>query len=92
MKLLGIKILHDFQEQYAEARAQIAAWQAEVENAQWQTPKDIKDRYKKASFLPDNHIVFNFCWNKYRLLVQVAYKTGIVLAKKIGTHKQYDKW
>jgi len=22
----------------------------------------------------------------------VAYRTGIVVVKKIGTHKEYDKW
>lgn len=92
MRLLGAKLLYDFKQKYAEARSQVEAWQAEVEEAQWLTPIDIKKRYPKASVLANNHVVFDFCWNKFRLLVQIAYKTGIVLVKKIGTHKEYDSW
>ena len=92
MRLIGAKLLHDFKQKYAEARSQVESWQAEVEDAQWQTPMDIKKRYPKASLLPNNYVVFNFCWNKFRLLAVIAYKTGIVLVKKIGTHKEYDNW
>ncbi|MFH1288148.1 MAG: type II toxin-antitoxin system HigB family toxin [bacterium] len=53
---------------------------------------DLKQRYPKASILKDKYVVFNICGNKYRLLVQVAYNTSIVLIKKIGTHKEYDNW
>lgn len=92
MKLLGKQILHNFKEQHADARPQIESWGAEVEEAQWSTPADLKRRYPKASFLKNQHVVFDICWNRYRLLVQVTYKSGIVLIKKIGTHKEYDNW
>lgn len=92
MKLLGKQILHNFKEQHADARVQIELWEAEVEEAQWSTPADVKRRYHKASFLKSRHVVFDICWNRYRLLAQVTYKSGIVLIKKIGTHKEYDRW
>lgn len=92
MKLLHKKLLYDFKEKYADARSQIESWEAEVEEAQWSSSADLKQRYPKASLLKDQHVVFNICWNKYRLLVQVGYKTKIVLIKKIGTHKEYDNW
>lgn len=92
MKLLGKQILYDFKEQHADARSQIESWEAEVEEAQWSTPADLKRRYPKASFLKNRHVVFDICWNRYRLLVQVTYKISIVLIKKIGTHKEYDTW
>lgn len=92
MKLIGKQILQDFKERHADTRSQIESWEAEVEEAQWNTPNDLKQRYPKASFLKDRHVVFNICWNKYRLLAQIAYQNGIILIKKIGTHKEYDKW
>jgi mRNA interferase HigB len=92
MKLIGKQILTNFKDKHADVRSQIESWEAEVEEAQWSSPTDIKQRYPKASFLKDKHVVFNVCWNKYRLLVQVAYNTNIVLIKKIGTHKEYDNW
>lgn len=92
MKLLGKKLLHDFKIKHADARSQIESWEAEVEEVQWDTPHDLKKRYPKASIIRYQQVVFNLCRNKYRLLVQVNYKNGIVLAKRIGTHKEYDNW
>ena len=92
MKLLGKQILHDFKEQHADARSQIESWEAEVEEAQWSSPADLKQKYPKASLLKDQYVIFNICWNKYRLLVRVSYKTNIVLVRKVGTHKEYDNW
>ena len=85
--------MHNFKEQHPDARSQIDSWEAEVEDAQWNNPTDLKRRYpKKASLLKSPNVIFDICWNKYRLWVQVSYKTGVVLVKKVGTHKEYDKW
>jgi mRNA interferase HigB len=92
MKLLGKKLLCDFKDTHADARSQIESWEAEVEEVQWSTPHDLKRKYPKASLVKDQHVIFDLCWNKYRLLVQINYKNGIILVKKIGTHKEYDKW
>ena len=36
-------------------------------------------------------MVFNVGGNKYRLVVEVQYRAGIVLVKFVGTHAQYDR-
>ena len=90
MKLLNKKQLDDFKQKHADARSQIESWAAEVEAAKWNTPHDLKGKYPKASLLGNHQAIFDICRNKYRLLVLVNYKNGIVLVKKIGTHKEYD--
>jgi mRNA interferase HigB len=35
-------------------------------------------------------VVFNIGGNKYRLIVAIAYKIGIIYIKFIGTHNDYD--
>jgi mRNA interferase HigB len=92
MKLLGKTTLHDFKARHADAKPSIESWENEVEEAQWDTPHQLKLRYPKASFVGGLQVVFNFCWNKYRLLTTVNYKNKIILVDKIGTHKEYDKW
>ncbi len=84
--------MQEFKEKHADARSQIESWEAEAEEAQWNTPHDLKSRYPKASIIKDQQVVFDICRNKYRLLTQVNYKNNIVLIKKIGTHKEYDNW
>ena len=92
MKLIGKPTLREFMSKHADARSQIESWEAEVEAAQWKTPLDLKKRYPKASLPGNQQVVFDICGNRYRLWVSVAYRTGIVVVKKIGTHKEYDKW
>ena len=92
MKLLGKSILREFTDKQADARSQIESWEAEVEEARWETPIDLKQRYPKASLIGNQQVVFNICGNRYRLWVSVAYKTGVVVVRKVGTHKEYDGW
>lgn len=91
MNLIGKQLLLDFKKKHSDASSHIDSWIAEVEEEQWDTPHDIKKRYPKASIV-NQYVVFNICWNKYRLLTQVSYKNKVVLVTKIGTHKEYDKW
>ncbi|MFA6897073.1 MAG: type II toxin-antitoxin system HigB family toxin [Patescibacteria group bacterium] len=92
MRLLGKTILSDFKGKHADAKPSIESWEVEVEDAQWDTPHHLKSRYPKASFVGNQQVVFDFCWNKYRMLTTINYKNKIVLVDKIGTHKEYDKW
>lgn len=92
MKLIGKSILDEFKQKHADTRPQIDSWEAEVKEAQWKTPQDLKNRHPKASILSKQRVVFNICGNKYRLLTIVTYKTGVVLVNKIGTHNEYDNW
>lgn len=92
MKLLSKKITQDFKEKHTDAKSSIDSWEAEVENAKWQTPHELKERYRKASLVKNQQVVFDICHNKYRILVQINYKNQVVLIKKVGTHKEYDNW
>lgn len=92
MKLLGKKILFEFKQKHADVRSQIESWEAEIEEAKWITPNELKRRYPKASLLCNQQVVFDFCRNKYRLLTLINFKNGILLIKKIGAHKEYNNW
>lgn len=39
----------------------------------------------------DRRVVFNIKGNDYRLVVALAYNTGVVFVKFVGTHKAYDE-
>lgn len=67
------------------------AWYDEAAKASWQSPQEIKDQYRNASFIANNRVVFNIKGNDYRLIVAIAYRFGALYIKFIGTHAQYDK-
>ena len=92
MKLLGKSVFDELKKNYPETVSRIESLQSEIEAADWETPHDVKQKYASASILAGNQVVFNIKGNKYRVLVQISYKNKIVLIKKAGTHKEYNKW
>ena len=74
-----------------DAEEPLRAWYAEARAAAWRSPAQIKDRYRSASFVGDNRVVFNIGGNKHRLVVHVNYGLGIVLIKFVGSHAEYDR-
>lgn len=92
MKVLGKKILSEFIKNHADTASQVSGWLAEAEEAEWNTPNDIKARYVHTSFLSENRVIFNIKGNKYRIEAKINYQHQILLVKRIGTHAEYDKW
>ncbi|MBW1800585.1 MAG: type II toxin-antitoxin system HigB family toxin [Deltaproteobacteria bacterium] len=74
-----------------DAKDPLEAWFYEAKHADWRSPADIKARYRTASFLKDNRVVFNIGGNKYRLVVRINYTTKTVFVRFVGTHKEYDR-
>lgn len=91
MRIVGRDKLDEFAGAHADARPWIENWVSDTEAARWKTSQDIKDRYASASFLSDKVVIFNVKGNRYRLDVQVAYNTGVVVVRWIGTHADYTK-
>ena len=93
MRIISRKTIKDFWEnqKYKNAEQPLKAWYTEAKESEWNFPHDIKDKYKNASFIGNNRIVFNIKGNEYRLAVAVKYDYKIVYIRFIGTHEQYDK-
>lgn len=67
------------------------AWYREAKRAAWGKFADIRATYRSADVVKGNRVIFNIGGNKYRLVVKVAYKMGVLYIKFIGTHKEYDR-
>ena len=91
MKLVGKDKLTDFIRKHADARGAVQAWLKEAEKAAWKNTTDIRERYRTASFLENNIVIFNIKGNSYRLVIKVAFSMGIATILYIGTHADYDK-
>ncbi len=84
MRIIGRQSLESFIHRYVDVRSQIDAWLNEVEEAQWQSPEDIKARYFSASFPSNNRTIFKLNGNSYKLETKVSYASQIVLVIGIG--------
>jgi len=93
MRIISRKKLKDFWEnqKFKNSEQALKAWFFEVKNENWKSPNDVKRKYKSASAVGNNRVVFNINGNKYRLIVLVRYDLQIIFIRFIGTHEQYNK-
>jgi mRNA interferase HigB len=92
MDVVGREVLEEFKRRHPDAQGQVDAWLLEAEEAQWDTLNAITRRYRTASILSENRVVFNLKGNKYRLLVRVSCRLGKVIVLRAGSHAEYDRW
>ena len=62
-----------------------------MESADWSGPEDVRARYRTASIVGDDRVVFNIKGNTYRLVVAINYAAKVVFIKFFGTHAEYGK-
>jgi mRNA interferase HigB len=91
VRVIAKKTLREYWEVHNDCEDQLKSWYNEAENANWKTPKEIKQNYASASILSDNRVVFNIKGNNYRLVVKINYDYGLIWIRFIGTHAEYDK-
>ena len=91
MRIIALKTLKEFWEDYPDSEEALKAWHAVTRKADWKTPGEVKSTYGNASILQEGRVVFNIAGNKYRLIVWINYPYRIVYVRFIGTHRQYDK-
>lgn len=90
MRVIAKKRLREFWERHPAARQPLLAWFREVERENWDTPAAVKVKYRNASILGGDRVVFNVKGNSYRLVVKIKYEYRIVYVRFVGTHAEYD--
>ena len=92
MDVIGKLKIVEFYKKYVDSSKPLQVWLTEAEDASWQTPHDIKNRYASASILKDNHFIFNIKGNNYRIDTIIDFQRQIIYIERVGTHKDYNKW
>ena len=91
MRIISRRVLREFWEKHPDTAIPLQTWFHDVERSTWNSPADIKEVYRNASFVANNRIVFNIKGNLYRLVVEVVYQHGVVYIRFVGTHEEYDR-
>lgn len=93
MRIIAIKTIKDFwaDKKHKDSEQSLRAWYFEVKKEEWKSPNDVRKKYKNASIIGNNRIIFNIKGNKYRLIVSVRYDKQIIYIRFVGSHDEYDK-
>lgn len=90
MRVIAKRRLREFWERHPAAREPLLAWFREVEREDWDTPAAVKAKYRNASIVGGDRVVFNVKGNAFRLVVRIDYAYRVVYVRFIGTHAEYD--
>ena len=91
MRIISRRTLRLFWESHPDAEEPLKTWFDEMEKTEWSSFNDLKLKFKNASLVGNNRIVFNIRGNKYRLIVRLKLGYGKGYIRFIGIHKEYDK-
>jgi mRNA interferase HigB len=91
MRVIARRTLREYWERYPSAEQPLKAWFREAAASDWPNPEAVKRRYRHASILKGNRVVFNIGGNKYRLVVQINYDFRNIYIRFVGSHEAYDK-
>lgn len=91
MRIVTEKRIREFIEREPRSVEPITAWMETIRKAAWANPAELKATFAHASFIGDLTAP-NLGGNKYRLVAFVHYRAQIVCIKRIGSHKEYNKW
>jgi len=75
--------LQEFWKKHPDAEIPLAAWFKVADQAQWQSPTDVRNVYRTADFV-GRLTVFNIGGNKYRLIVRIAYEARRIYVRSVG--------
>ncbi len=90
MRIVAKKSLREFWTRHPDAEEPLLAWYREVAREDWNTPAEVKQKYRSASIVGKGRVVFNIKGNRYRLVVRINYPARIVYVRFVGTHAEYD--
>lgn len=91
MRIIAKRALREFWQGHPDAEEPLLAWYREVEQEDWDTPAKVKTKYRSASIVGGNRVIFNIKGNDYRLVVKVNYPYRVVYIRFVGTHAEYDR-
>ena len=91
MRIYSKNTLRAFWERHPESEQALRAWYREVEQADWATPAQVRERFLNASIVGNNRVVFRIRGNNYRSVVEIFYPGRKVFVRFIGTHAEYDR-
>ena len=87
MRIAARKLILAFYEgqpNRSEGRMALQAWCHEAEAASWATPAAVRTRYRSATFLKGERVVFHVC-EMCRLVARLNYAVGVICIRFVGT-------
>ena len=91
MRVIATRTINEYATRYPKAKGALRSWVKEMENSDFDSHNELKEKYPSASVINTKRVVFNINGNNYRLIVDIEYRIRMVFVTWFGPHKDYDK-
>jgi mRNA interferase HigB len=92
VQIIAKRTLRDFWLGHPAAQVPLELWYARTAKAKWTGPGDVKAQFgATVDFVAGNRAIFDIGGNKFRLVMKIDYRVGLVLVRFAGTHRAYDR-
>lgn len=83
MRLIGKSILQRTLALHPSARPWVASWAAEVEDARWKVPADVRAQFPRARPRPADRFAFPVGDTGAALILAIAFPVGVALIEDL---------
>jgi len=90
LHVISRRKLREAADQNSELSAALEIWYRIAKKAEWQSIEDVRNQFPSADAV-GKHTVFNIKGNHYRLIVEIYYRSQVVLVRHVLTHAEYDR-
>ena len=91
MRIFTEQTLKEYIGMHPEARVALQEWVSIVKRSEWACFADIRQIFRSADSVGNQHYVFNIKGNRFRLVAVVKFTIKFVYIRLIGTHDEYMK-
>ena len=91
MRIIAVRTLKEYWDEFPRARQALLSWYEEVEIAEWSSPNELKSQYRHASILNAKRVVFNIHGNRFRLIVDIEFRLKIFFVVWFGSHEACNR-
>ena len=70
MRVIATNTLKEYWEKYPKTEQALKSWLQEVEFSDWQSPQELKCKYRKITFIyriSTKNCICNMVWNSFRI-------------------------
>ena|SRR5688572_32897518 len=95
MRIIKVPTLKAYWKRHADARPPLEHWVRLTRAAEWRSLDEARATFPHADEVRvasgNTVTVFNVGGGKYRLVVSIKYRWGVVYVRDFMTHAEYDK-
>lgn len=92
MRVITWKRLREFAAKHPHALEPLKVWRKLMEAHSFTGPADVKRAFgNTVDFLPNDIIIFDIGGNKFRISVNIRYRTGRFFIREVMTPPEYER-